>query len=1664
VDPLERAVAGIQTELHLANGSAEVLAELGGEVHALLAARGDADLSASTLQQLASLLPTRGGSVAEALFEVIATGLRKFPRAAGAVADLLAASGEALRDRAAELAAQLARAGRLAVDAALLERIARADEAAPLSAAALGDVGDLVRRLPPRELPAGASGDPASALLRGSSQGVRRLVARVLDAAGDRPGAARVREQLGEDAAAYLGPFLDYSGATNLDLVEISAPDGRAPPCLEGLRQAEASLGPALLREVIGQLEWPRLAGGLACEARVGVSVGGSFPLVMAPAHARLLGDAVEAQIVWSRHLVIAHGGAAGDGTPRASDETVQRFRRYNVAHAELLDEILAVEPVDAAKALRITALLDRVVSDFTALFANVSDDARQVASVYDRLCRLVRSDIARDRDNGALSAETVRRIQMFEDPQRLDEVTTLHGLKRYLHQQGLRLAFRLFRSHSGASRTVDIVVTDERQVLRHEQVLRYLEFEPTPPIGPARLPFLVSLLADAFGRQLLHGRKLPWVTVLGYGNEFQIYVSYRNHPAFVRIDLSPPFRGGMVDLEYFAVSQYELDQHPDLSLQGIQRVMRELDLDVTKDGLRLRARYDKERAVDLGDIVQKTRSLFDLLPYLMDVDWVIGDLDYPAAARAEIASSWARFFVRWGVLPTVEAVSSSRRKIVAAIEPDPAGPREVTWDGRGAYRDRFSGAPDEALEERLRGELDRRGLGTLATEAPAPRGGWGQRWLEQTVLRPLAAAAARGEVRETPSGVERVPEELFQREHEATRLAATLAGGGPALRRSLQMAALVRSVERQARFQTTGSIQGRAVQSASLPTAPQAIGLFVLRDSQGIIRLALAAAGGVLYRARGSSADPWVPGADLDVPGLARALRAYNYLGTGPDRSPLPADEDLEEAQRRLATFSAAPLPRLLSDERIVPGAVASPGRATGFALFHTAGRQPKDLDGCVLVARVVRPEDIPWVRCAAGIVSTGGGILSHVGLVALELEKPAVIVEGTWSTVASGAEVLVYRRPHWREEESVESGYRVVCRHELRHSDEALEQGDLVVVDGESGGLVVLGHDAQALALHQDLHLLETASSLLATTRSDGEILEGRGRFLRAMHQLEKLLVRLERPALVRHAVRELLVLPRGPVSAEGRQGRSRLFAAVLRNPGCAAEARSSASSRLGDLRARLEAARQVALEELPHLANPAEALLARLGVRRMYEALRQALGVARAHDLDVGAPVDPIDVDEACRARLEGLRTSLAERAAACDGHDAERWRLRHLLPRLDQIEGVLDSRLSGRRPAAIALGRADDELVSGPRARRVFEAGAGGIELLSLVGGKAAFLGEIARVLGPPAVPPWFAVADAAFREVLSAPVPHPALERVGMAEAASLEDAIGRVTARAGWNARQQATAIRELWQAMPLPPGLAVEIGAAYRSLARPEAEEPAVAIRSSSREEDSESSTWAGEFDTFLFVRGLGAVLEHLKLAWAGFWTARAIDRRRILGISPLARGGGIIVQRMVDARASGVLHTLYAATGQLREMVANVGLGLGEGVVSGTVEVDHVLVAKTEGLLHGDLQLRYRVGDKREQVVFDRERGTGTRREETRYHQRFRAALEYVELCELVRAAVRLEEAFVQPLDIEFAIEGRDLFLLQARPIPLCDAAWRETLARHPLRAGRAHVKEAT
>lgn len=344
--------------------------------------------------------------------------------------------------------------------------------------------------------------------------------------------------------------------------------------------------------------------------------------------------------------------------------------------------------------------------------------------------------------------------------------------------------------------------------------------------------------------------------------------------------------------------------------------------------------------------------------------------------------------------------------------------------------------------------------------------------------------------------------------------------------------------------------------------------------------------------------------------------------------------------------------------------------------------------------------------------------------------------------------------------------------------------------------------------------------------------------------------------------------------------------------------------------------------------------------------------------------------------------------------------------------------------------------------------ILRASDGGLELQPFVGWKAANLAEVARLGTGDVVPSWFVVTDAAFREVLASPAP-PSATAVGTT---TVGQAIAEVLVRPGASDAQRSAAIRQLWSDVEVPAPLAADIGAVYRQLA-PTEEAPHVAIRSSATEEDTEAAPRAGEFDTFLFIRGEAAVVEHVKRAWSGLWTERALHNRAVLGLPAGGEGGGVLVQLIAWSRVAGVLQTVNTAGGRWREMVINVGLGMGEGIVSGAVGADYIVVSKEGDLGGSPLRFRYMTGDKRQRVVFDGRTGIGTMREDTVSHQRFRPALEYIELLELVQLAAQLEAAYGYPLDIEFGFEGPRLRLLQVRPTPGSLAPWRDTEERFPL-----------
>ncbi len=298
-------------------------------------------------------------------------------------------------------------------------------------------------------------------------------------------------------------------------------------------------------------------------------------------------------------------------------------------------------------------------------------------------------------------------------------------------------------------------------------------------------------------------------------------------------------------------------------------------------------------------------------------------------------------------------------------------------------------------------------------------------------------------------------------------------------------------------------------------------------------------------------------------------------------------------------------------------------------------------------------------------------------------------------------------------------------------------------------------------------------------------------------------------------------------------------------------------------------------------------------------------------------------------------------------------------------------------------------------------------------LALAGGKAASLGEFNRAGFP--VPPGFCITTEAYRAFVEANILQEEILRLTGSMEADNPDLLDVVSDQ-----------IRSLFEAGEIPVELASEIRTAYVLLANPQ---PSVAVRSSATAEDLPGASFAGQQDTYLNISGEEAVLTAVRQCWASLWTARAIGYRRREGILPDAVALAVVVQRLVPADAAGVLFTANPVSGARDEVVINAAWGLGEAVVSGLVTPDHLVVDKASGQIKEN-----RVADKQVMTI---RTTSGTTEQPVPAAQRRVPALCDSQTAALVDLARRIESHAGRPMDIEWAVNDGQLYVLQARPI---------------------------
>ncbi|MCL7746829.1 PEP/pyruvate-binding domain-containing protein [Halalkalibacter alkaliphilus] len=236
---------------------------------------------------------------------------------------------------------------------------------------------------------------------------------------------------------------------------------------------------------------------------------------------------------------------------------------------------------------------------------------------------------------------------------------------------------------------------------------------------------------------------------------------------------------------------------------------------------------------------------------------------------------------------------------------------------------------------------------------------------------------------------------------------------------------------------------------------------------------------------------------------------------------------------------------------------------------------------------------------------------------------------------------------------------------------------------------------------------------------------------------------------------------------------------------------------------------------------------------------------------------------------------------------------------------------------------------------------------------------------------------------------------------------------------------EQKETIRESILCGVFPEEVEKEITCAYESLV---GTYDAVAVRSSSAMEDLEGASFAGQYETILNVTTKQNLFDSIKRCWASYFSSDVQNYASNHDVALEDLLMGVFVQGMVDAEVSGVIFSANPVTGNAKEVLINASYGLGEAIVDGSVTPDMYIVGKETN------QVMKELGDKDIQVVRT-DNGNETVAVPSELQSAF--CLEGEEVRSLTDLTVEIENYFKHPVDIEFAISKKDIYILQARPI---------------------------
>lgn len=296
-------------------------------------------------------------------------------------------------------------------------------------------------------------------------------------------------------------------------------------------------------------------------------------------------------------------------------------------------------------------------------------------------------------------------------------------------------------------------------------------------------------------------------------------------------------------------------------------------------------------------------------------------------------------------------------------------------------------------------------------------------------------------------------------------------------------------------------------------------------------------------------------------------------------------------------------------------------------------------------------------------------------------------------------------------------------------------------------------------------------------------------------------------------------------------------------------------------------------------------------------------------------------------------------------------------------------------------------------------------------INLVGSKAHNLGKLTKI---PIinVPGGFCVTVAAYREAT-------AQSRVFQDLLCELD----QLTPKQREQITHLSRRIREEILELEIPNSVRKEIEHQLDMLGP----DQAFAVRSSSTAEDLPQASFAGQYDSFLNIRGIEAVLDHISRCWASAFSDRAVLYRIENGVEHNA-ALAVIVQNMVSPEVSGVLFTADPTSDSRETTAINAAFGLGEALVSGLVSPDTYCVREQ--------QITKKVIGAKELAYYPAE-AQGTVVKPSTASERKAQALTDAQILELADLGKTIEAHFGFPQDIEWCLANGVFYIVQSRPI---------------------------